>query len=269
MDLFFQAALAGLYKSPLQRVRILSEDWVRREVYCPNCGQVDIEQYCNNRPVADFFCLHCNENYELKSQARTFGARLVDGAYRTMMARLKGNSNPNLLLLHYDPGELFVINLLVIPKYFFVPEIIQERKPLSPLARRAGWIGCNISLQGIPHAGRIFLIRDRVLESKDEVLAKWQKTLFLRDQENVRAKGWLLSVMKCIDKLQKSTFTIEELYQFEDELKETHPSNRHIREKIRQKLQILRDKGYVAFLGNGAYRLLPPERSADSSMDRT
>jgi len=213
-------------------------------------------RYSNNRPVADFFCHSCNEDYELKSQAKIFGAKMVDGAYRTMMDRLKGSGNPNLLLLHYDPGGLFVLNLLVIPKYFFVPEIIEQRKPLSPLARRAGWIGCNISLQGIPHAGRIFLIRDRVIEPKNEVLAKWQKTLFLRDQKDVRAKGWLLSVMKCIERIQKPTFTIEELYRFEDELRMTYPSNRHIREKIRQKLQILRGKGYIEFVGKGTYRLV-------------
>ena len=199
MDLSFQAALAGSYRSSLQKIRILSEDWVRRQVYCPNCGQVDMGRYGNNRPVADFFCHHCNEDYELKSQAKTFGAKMVDGAYRTMMDRLRGSSNPNLLLLHYDPGGLSVLNLLVIPKYFFVPEIIEQRKPLSPLARRAGWIGCNIALQGIPQAGRIFLVRNCVIEPKDEVLAKWRKTLFLRDQKDVRAKGWLLSVMKCIE----------------------------------------------------------------------
>ncbi|HVC61622.1 MAG TPA: DpnI domain-containing protein [Acetobacteraceae bacterium] len=257
MDLSFQAALAGSYKSSLQRIRILSEDWVHRQVYCPSCGHIDMGRYGNNRPVADFFCHHCDEDYELKSQSKTFGAKMVDGAYRTMMDRLKGSSNPNLLLLHYDPRGLSVQNLLVIPKYFFVPEIIEERKPLSPFARRAGWVGCNISLQGIPQAGRIFLIRDRIIEPKDEVLARWQKTLFLRDQRDVRAKGWLLGVMRCIENIKKSTFTIEELYQFENELKMIYPSNRHIREKIRQKLQILRDKGYLHFLGKGTYRLVP------------
>jgi type II restriction enzyme len=152
-----------------------------------------------------------------------------------MIDRLKGSSNPNLLLLHYDPRMFAVLNFLVIPKQFFVPEIIEERKPLSQLARRAGWAGCNISLQGIPKAGRIFLITNRVIEPKDEVLAKWQSTLFLRDQRDVRSKGWLLSVIGCIEKLRKSTFTIEELYRFEDELKMAYPSNRHIKEKIRRR----------------------------------
>jgi len=148
-----------------------------------------------------------------------------------------------------------VLNLLVVPKHFFVPEIIEERNPLSASARRAGWIGCNISLQGVPHAGRIFLIRNRLIEPKEDVLERWQRTLFLRDQKDLRAKGWLLSIIKCIEKMRRQTFTIEEIYRFEDDLRVTFPSNRHIKEKIRQQLQILRDKGYLEFVGRGTYRL--------------
>ncbi len=32
-------------------------------------------------------------------------------------------------------------------------------------------------------------------------------------------------------------------------------TNRHVRDKIRQQLQILRDLGFVEFLGSGRYRL--------------
>jgi type II restriction enzyme len=173
-----------------------------------------------------------------------------------MIERLKASSNPNLFLLHYCPISLSVINLIVVPKYFFVPEIIVERPPLSALARRSGWIGCNISLQTIPISGRIALIRNSMVEPKQAVLDNWHRTLFLRDQKDVRSKGWLLSVMSCIEKIGQSTFKIEEVYRYEDDLKAMYPLNRHIKEKIRQKLQILRDKGFLEFLGNGTYRLV-------------
>ncbi|MBI5242579.1 MAG: hypothetical protein HY922_02705 [Elusimicrobia bacterium] len=42
-----------------------------------------------------------------------------------------------------------------------------------------------------------------------------------------------------------------------DRLSELHPNNRHVRPKIRQQLQVLRDLGFVAFLGRGRYRLKP------------
>lgn len=77
----------------------------------------------------------------------------------------------------------------------------------------------------------------------------------MQDQKDVASKGWLLSVMKCIDRLGRLEFSLSELYQFEEELRMIHPSNRHIKEKMRQKLQILRDKGFLEFLGRGVYRL--------------
>jgi type II restriction enzyme len=33
-----------------------------------------------------------------------------------------------------------------------------------------------------------------------------------------------------------------------------HPDNRHVRDKIRQQLQVLRNLGLVEFLGRGRYR---------------
>jgi type II restriction enzyme len=214
-------------------------------------------QYGNNRPVADFFCAGCRADYELKSQARMFGASVVDGAYRTMIDRLNSRNNPNLLLLHYDPKALSVIDLIVVPKHFFVPDMIVERKPLSALARRAGWIGCKILLTGIPEAGRIFLIKNHAIEPKSKVIQKWQRTLFVRDQKDIVSKGWLLSVMKCVEQVGNPEFSLADLYRFEDDLKAAYPLNQHIREKIRQKLQILRNKGFLEFLGRGVYRLAP------------
>ena len=95
MDLSFQPGLADAYKSSLQRIRILSEHWVATQVYCPSCGNPRILQYRNNNPVADFFCGDCHEDFELKSQRKQFGAKVVDGAYSAMMRRLTGDIIPN------------------------------------------------------------------------------------------------------------------------------------------------------------------------------
>jgi type II restriction enzyme len=63
--------------------------------------------------------------------------------------------------------------------------------------------------------------------------------------------------MKCIDQIGKSEFTLAELYRFEEELQQIFVSNRHIKEKIRQKLQILREKVFLEFVGRGVYRGAP------------
>jgi type II restriction enzyme len=256
MDLRFQAPLAVSYTSASQKIRILSEHWVSTQVYCPSCGHPKIDRYGANEPVADFFGKKCDEDYELKSQKGVIGGKIVNGAYGTMIERLTGSRNPNFFLLNYNLPRLEVLNLLIIPKHFFIPAVIEKRPPLPPSARRAGWVGCNIMLHGIPYAGRIYLVKNGIVEPQQEVLTKWHKTLFLRDQKDVNAKGWLLSVMQCIEKINRNIFTLDELYSFEDELKKRYPGNQFIREKIRQKLQVLRDKGYLEFMGRGVYRLV-------------
>lgn len=63
------------------------------------------------------------------------------------------------MLLNYSVAS-GVSNLFVVPKHFFVTDIIEERKPLADTARRAGWVGCNILLSHVPDAGEIFIVRD-------------------------------------------------------------------------------------------------------------
>lgn len=44
MDLRFNTSLAEGYKSASQIARVLTEDWLARNMYCPICGEVSIEQ---------------------------------------------------------------------------------------------------------------------------------------------------------------------------------------------------------------------------------
>jgi len=255
MKLAFNTKLALNYKSQSQKIRVLTENWVDESVFCPNCGHLDINQYENNRPVADFNCKNCGEDYELKSKKDNIGNKIVDGAYRTMLERLTSSNNPNFFLLNYDLKDFEVTNFFVIPKHFFIPEIIEKRKPLAATAQRAGWVGCNILLNSIPQTGKIFFVRNRQVEPKAKVLLEWKKTLFLRDEKEISAKGWLLDIMRCIEKLKKHEFTLDDVYAFESELSHLHKDNMHIKDKIRQQLQVLRDRGYLEFLSRGYYKL--------------
>lgn len=242
------------YTSASQSARALTERWVKDWVYCPNCGNPNVSQFPANSPVADFFCPACNEEYELKAQRNKFSHKVLDGAFHAKCERLAARNNPSLLLLNYDLTELCVTNLLIVPKHFFVRDIIQERKPLAPTARRAGWIGSYILLDQVPDSGKIHIIRNGILQPKEHVLAEWQKTLFLRD-ESLEARGWLIEVMKCVESIGRKEFTLEDVYAFEAQLGRLYPSNRHVRQKIRQQLQRLRDRGYLDFVSRGYYRL--------------
>ena len=57
-----------------------------------------------------------------------------------------------------------------------------------------------------------------------------------------------------MNRLPQSEFALDDIYSFEDALKQKHPQNKNVKPKIRQQLQMLRDKGFVEFLGNGQYR---------------
>ena len=254
MNLNFDVNFAQTYSNPSQIARKLTEKWVKENSFCPNCGNDSLFEFENNRPVADFYCNNCNEEYELKSKKGSkVGKKITDGAYSSMIERIASTNNPNFFFLNYTESGWSVNNFLVIPKYFFVPDIIEKRNPLSPTARRAGWIGCNIDLTKIPESGRIFLVKDSQVISHDKVEEKWKSTAFLRSR-SLESKGWIIDVMACIDKIANTQFTLNEMYSFEGLLKAKYPNNNHIKDKIRQQLQTLRDKGLIEFTGNGNYK---------------
>lgn len=68
-------------------------------------------------------------------------------------------------------------------------------------------------------------------------------------------RGWTLDVLNVVRSLQKQQFSLTEVYLRSEELQQLHPNNLHVREKIRQQLQRLRDMGFVEFVGVGRYLL--------------
>ena len=253
MNLLFDLSLAEGYKSNSQIARVLTENWVERNVYCIRCGNDNIVSMKNNRPVADFLCPNCRNIYELKSKSGSTGGKINDGAYSTMIERINSDSNPDFLFLTYDKDSYCVNDVLSVPKHFFIPPIIEKRKPLAETARRAGWVGCNILLETIPKEGRIDIVRNRKELNKADVLDKFKRTSFMGESK-LESRGWILDILNCIDKIGSDDFTIDDMYEFEDELKKRHPVNYHIRDKIRQQLQFIRDKGLIEFASRGRYR---------------
>lgn len=253
MKLSLDSELAKAYTSTSQKARVLTEGWVLNEVYCPSCGG-PVDNYDNNKPVADFYCKKCIEDFELKSKNGKIGKKVSAGAYSQMIKRVSSPEKPNFFFMGYL-DTLSVNDFFVVPKHFFVSEMIEERKPLAETARRARWIGSNILFSKIPKVGQIFYVEDGREISKEDVLEKWQKTVFLKKVKKADAKGWILDIMNCIDVLNKKEFTLADVYAFENDLKAIHPENKNIKPKIRQQLQFLRDKGYLEFVGEGVYKL--------------
>ena len=200
MNLNFNQSLTKKYKSEPQKIRVLSEDWVANQSYCPNCNAEPLAAFTNGQPVADFYCANCDEQYELKSKKAKLSNLINDGAYDTMIERINSKDNPSFFFLTYSQ-EYRVNNFLIIPKQFFKPDMIIKRKPLSVTAKRAGWVGCNIDLRKVPESGKVFLVRDQQVIPRDNVTEQFQKTLFLRTQ-SIASRGWTLDILQCTDKLE-------------------------------------------------------------------
>ncbi len=253
MELYLDSRLVSDYHSNTQVARVLTENWVKQNMYCPRCGNLHINHFENNRPVADFFCPVCKNEYELKSKNGALGNKINDGAYETMIERITSNQNPDFFFMSYSKTELKVKDFVLIPKHFFVPNIIEKRKPLTENARRAGWVGCNIILSQIPLQGRINIIANEQVINPTEVVRKVSKSNMLI-VDDVSRRGWMMDVLNCVNQIPLDVFTLEMLYSFETELKIKHPMNNNIKPKIRQQLQLIRDKGFIEFLGDGRYR---------------
>ncbi len=254
MDIHFDVTLGESYHSPQQQARVMTEAWAASNMYCVICGAPHLQSLKNNKPVADLLCPKCHNIFELKSHSGPFGGVIADGSYNTMMARLVDDNNPHLFVMEYKRPEYMVENLWIIPKYFFTPEIIIKRLPLGPNAKRAGWTGCNIAWKSIPSKGKIPIIKRGDVIDPQIVCEKVAATATLATTK-INARGWLMDVLYCVEKLEKEDFSLQDVYGYTDYLQKRHQDNHNVQPKIRQQLQVLRDKGYLEFLGGGKYRI--------------
>ncbi len=51
MELILSKFSASEYKSQAQKIRVMTEGWVNKSVFCPNCGS-SLNPFENNSPVA-------------------------------------------------------------------------------------------------------------------------------------------------------------------------------------------------------------------------
>ena len=240
------------YHSKSQIARILTENWFEQEMYCPNCLHQELLKNPNNTEVIDFVCDYCDNEFQLKAQSKPFYSKVVDGAFYPMMNSVQHNTTPNFSFLQYSFENWKIQNLFFVPKFFFTTSIIEKRKALSSTARRKGWIGCNVILSKIPELGKIKVI-EHELPLPEKVVQKNWKQLSFMDKEHAGKRAWLSEILYCIQQLKKKEFTLVEMYEFEEYLAKLHPTNYHIRPKIRQQLQVLRDQGVLKFKERGTY----------------
>ena len=209
MEFHFRRELADKYTNPSQKIRVMSETWMAENMFCPCCGNNMLTHLKNNKPVADFYCNKCSNIFELKSTSKKIGSKIADGAYNTMMKRITAMDNPSLFVLNYK--DYIVQNLEFIPKYFFVPDIIEKRNSLSQNAERSGWTGCSILYSKIPPQGKISIIKNGVLADRAKIVDSYNHSRIF-DIGSISKRSWLFDIMECVNMIKTETFSLNEMY---------------------------------------------------------
>jgi type II restriction enzyme len=253
------------YSSKSQLARVATQGWIRRELPCLSCSTKPLQPTVENTKALDFRCSTCGEPYELKSKSGPFTRWVADGAYSTLLETINSGRTPNLLLLEYDPIERYVNRLQAVHRTLLSPLAVVPRNPLSDNARRSGWQGCNIDLNTVAESGRVPIVWNRTILPWPSVMGAWSRFDFMI-RIHPESQGWVRDVLACVKSLPRSTFSLVELYQFERKLAGLHPSNQHIRPKIRQQLQVLVAQGVLQRLSPGSYELCrsPAQRRLDN-----
>ncbi len=255
MRLDMPGELAAGYKSPSQRTRVVSEAWGEQNLYCPSCVSPRLVRSPAGTEVVDYTCPQCESAFQLKSQSRPYASRISDAAYNKMRDAIVHGQTPNLFALHYDSNLWVARNLILVPRFVFSLSCLERRNPLRPTARRHGHVLCNILLASIPRDARINVVTDGVPARPVAVREQYARLRPL-EKLNYDQRGWTLDVLNVVRSLGKQEFLLADVYGHSDELQRLHPRNLHIRDKLRQQLQFLRDLGFVEFLGEGTYRLM-------------
>jgi type II restriction enzyme len=254
MDFMCDLPLGADKTSGSQRTRVRTEPWFGGFGYCLRCLSDKLNATKANTKARDFVCPICDAPYELKSGAGRLGKKVVDGAFDAMMGRIREGQAPNLLLLRYTP-EWKVSDVTALHSVLLTPIVVEKRPPLSSKAQRAGWVGCTLLLNRIPPDGRIPLVRDGIAMDKAAARHLYAQSARLSELRPEQ-RGWAGLVLAAVRKIGKVDFTLAEVYAHEEAMHEAYPENSHVRDKIRQQLQVLRDLGYLEFPERGRYRML-------------
>ena len=142
-------AVASRFVSAAQATRVALETWASFNLYCLNCERDELDQLPDNTPVADFACAVCESRYQLKGKNGRLGKKIPGAAYQPTIDAIRAGTMPEYVLVEFDTRFATVVFVDAFPGRFITAERVEPRKPLSPTARRAGWQGCNIVVEGL------------------------------------------------------------------------------------------------------------------------
>jgi type II restriction enzyme len=248
-----------VYRSHSQRARVATERWAAENLYCPACPSDELTALRAGTAVVDFTCPSCELGIQLKSKSGHFGRAFANSAYENKVRAIRARTLPDYALMSYDRVAWRISNLSFLPGHFITESVVQKRSPLSPSARRAGWVGSNVLLSGLPPDAFVKVVTAARPVEPTAVRKSYRRFAFLRER-GAESAGWITDVLTEVRRLVSEVgpeFTLVDLYASgEGPLAGKHPKNQNVRAKVRQQLQILRARGVLRFVAPGRYRFL-------------
>ena len=247
MDLRLPLTGLARYKSASQRARACTEPWAEANLYCPACDSRRISTLPIGTRAADFICPGCDSRFQLK---RSRPGRCLFGHACRHQERQNSKPLPASLSASAALGRGSPSH----PALRFQP--VPSSKTKAAFAKCSPcWMGW-LQFPSRPHSGRREDSGDRIRKSYSVRRSQeaYQRVRPL-EKLTVERRGWTLDVLNVVRSLAKREFQLSDVYARSHELAELHPQNRHVNDKIRQQLQVLRDMRLLEFLSPGHYRL--------------
>jgi type II restriction enzyme len=145
---------------------------------------------------------------------------------------------------------------VAIHPVFLTPSVVLKRRTAHTRANGKKYQMCDLNLSLIPTDGKIVVVGSGQARSHAAARREFKESKRFADIPLAK-RGWAGMVLAVVRKIGKREFTLAEVYAHEETMHAAYPENSHVRDKIRQQMQVLRDLGYVEFLSKrGEYRML-------------
>lgn len=169
------------WKSQARIAGEAGEIWCSNNLNCPICDNGELEEYETNFPVKDFSCSNCDEDFQLKTSKTASpdsGESITSSSFEKWYNAILDERQPSLLILKYELTDSkpledskentfqidkntvslrgyrifkktgFVDKVFLIKKEDIDEECLVKRDKLSKVARRNGWEGSYLKIDG-------------------------------------------------------------------------------------------------------------------------
>ncbi len=173
VSLLLDLAPAARFASPSQIARVVIETWAELNLYCLSCSSDRLRSNVPGTPLVDFTCPACDHEYQLKSKNGRFDGTVTGAAYWPVIQAIHAGRLPDYVLAEYDRRRGLVEWVWAVPGRCIDSKRVTARTALRAGARRAGWRGCTINLEGLPQVDIV------VPKPEDRMVARqaWQRVL--------------------------------------------------------------------------------------------